>query len=558
MLTETDALNLLQSILSKRAGSRPSATEILQHPFLAPYCPDQISQLLIMQPPVFSTKLERDILDRLRHAYVDIETMRESVLQQKCDNLAGWWALVLEREQRKLKRSKKKRRSERYKQRLTETSLSRRTSNEVAIPLQKPVQSHELVDEGTQTLEETVRSQTEAAVLAEGFGKKKKHNLFRGIVDALAHPKQWTSGNPAHGRGLGGEESPRRRSSISSFLSGHKSTSLKSEKVNGSGKKSPNTNMKQPGNGAGNGAGNATSTLQVPKKNDQEAPTTASPDKAVENKRRQTQQTLMRSFTDSDFSRRDLSATRNKSSVSSSLRMTGMHSSDSRRSVSLDRHSSPNSTRRDRRGISRNSTSSSFSSLLSTAQRKSTFSRKSSTSSNSVSSFNTSHSPRSSLRINPTSESFDSHLGRHRPLFMRRRKSTTDDENVSSRSTVGTPRPLYASTQQQRGRFTNETAFYKGGGNSATRNFSADTFFNEAPQPRRRMMMPLRNGGGTRGRKGAPENASEPGLYAGGGSGAGAGGEKEEGIEGIEAVDEEGEYEEDADDNAKHFNELSI
>ncbi|KAK7205163.1 serine/threonine protein kinase [Myxozyma melibiosi] len=575
-----DALNLLQSILSKRSSTRPSATEILQHPFLSQYSGEQISQLLILQPPPFSTKLERDILDRLRHAYIDIDAMRESVLQQKCDNLAGWWALIVEHEQRKSKRSKKKRRSERYK-RSTEGSLSRRASTETAIPLQKPVHVEDPVDESTQTLEETIRSQAEEAANApapsdgghsEGAtSPRRRHrsNLFREIVDVLAHPKQWGSASGGSGGPSGhlrsGERtsSSSRRPSISSFLSLHKSQSPASDHHRGGllGRNSPvgtggRQQQQKPAGDASKHENRSSPahTASRPTSADQAAAASAATSStataagtapAVGNGVQGLSKpaSLSRSLTDGgEHIRRDRSSTRNRSSLSS-LRMTGMHSSDSRRSVSLDRHSSPNSGRV-RRGISRTSTSSSFSSLRSSNPRRSTFSRKSSTSSNSISSMNTSRSPRSSLRYNPStptvSDGFDHQ--RRRPKFSRHRRSSNEDDNssVSSRSTAtasfGTPRPMYASTQQQRavkGRFSNEAVFYKSG---SGRNFSADTFFNEPTQPRRRMMGFRSGNSGVRGRKGVPEDASEPALYRDGTE------KKDDGGDGIEAVDEEGEY----------------
>ena len=46
----------------------------------------------------------------MRSAGVDIDMIIENVLAQRCDNLAGWWALLLEKEERKAKRRERKRR----------------------------------------------------------------------------------------------------------------------------------------------------------------------------------------------------------------------------------------------------------------------------------------------------------------------------------------------------------------------------------------------------------------------------------------------------------------
>ncbi|KAK9450472.1 uncharacterized protein V1518DRAFT_413933 [Limtongia smithiae] len=107
-----DALYLLKSMLDKDATKRPSSTDILQHPFIAQHSSDQVALLYVPEPVPFTTKDERDLLDRFRRAYVDIGAIKESVLSKKCDNLAGWWALALEAERRKMSKSKKKRRSD--------------------------------------------------------------------------------------------------------------------------------------------------------------------------------------------------------------------------------------------------------------------------------------------------------------------------------------------------------------------------------------------------------------------------------------------------------------
>jgi hypothetical protein len=45
----------------------------------------------------------------MRSAGVDIDAVIESVLAQKSDALAGWWTLLLEKEERKMKRKDRKR-----------------------------------------------------------------------------------------------------------------------------------------------------------------------------------------------------------------------------------------------------------------------------------------------------------------------------------------------------------------------------------------------------------------------------------------------------------------
>ncbi|KAI1848983.1 hypothetical protein JX265_013726 [Neoarthrinium moseri] len=105
----TDAIGLIKLLLSKRPLLRPTLPDILQHPFLSEHAPQQQAILKLRQPAPFSTALEKDCLERMRHAGVDIDQVIESVLAQKCDALAGWWTLLLEKEERKSKRRERRR-----------------------------------------------------------------------------------------------------------------------------------------------------------------------------------------------------------------------------------------------------------------------------------------------------------------------------------------------------------------------------------------------------------------------------------------------------------------
>ena len=104
-----DAVSLLKLLLSKRPLPRPSLPDILTHPFIAEYAPAQQTILGIQPVAPFSTALEKDCLQRMRAAGVDIDSVIESVLAQKCDALAGWWTLLLEKEGRKMQRREQKR-----------------------------------------------------------------------------------------------------------------------------------------------------------------------------------------------------------------------------------------------------------------------------------------------------------------------------------------------------------------------------------------------------------------------------------------------------------------
>ncbi|KAE8452114.1 hypothetical protein EG329_001581 [Mollisiaceae sp. DMI_Dod_QoI] len=118
-----DARSLLGVLLSKRPIIRPSLPDILSHPFLAEHAPQQHVILKLQQPPPFTTPLEKETLERMRSAGVDIDQVIENVLARRCDPLAGWWTLLIEKEERKAIRRERKR-----KERELENRASRRLS----------------------------------------------------------------------------------------------------------------------------------------------------------------------------------------------------------------------------------------------------------------------------------------------------------------------------------------------------------------------------------------------------------------------------------------------
>ncbi|PGH14843.1 CAMK/CAMKL protein kinase [Polytolypa hystricis UAMH7299] len=105
-----DAKTLINQLLSKRPLLRPTLSDILAHPFLSEHAPQQHAILKLKRPAQFSTSLEKTTLERMRSAGVNTEQVVEHVLAQKCDPLAGWWALLIEKEERKEKRRERKRR----------------------------------------------------------------------------------------------------------------------------------------------------------------------------------------------------------------------------------------------------------------------------------------------------------------------------------------------------------------------------------------------------------------------------------------------------------------
>ena len=103
------AKDLIKKLLAKRPLLRPALGDVLKDAWLAEYAPQQQEILKLQQPAPFSTQLEKDTLERMRSAGVNIDMVIEHVLAQRCDSLAGWWALLIEKEQRKEKRRERKR-----------------------------------------------------------------------------------------------------------------------------------------------------------------------------------------------------------------------------------------------------------------------------------------------------------------------------------------------------------------------------------------------------------------------------------------------------------------
>ncbi|EXJ95932.1 CAMK/CAMKL/MARK protein kinase [Capronia coronata CBS 617.96] len=104
--------SLISRLLSKRPLHRPTLADVLADPFLADHAPQQQAILKLSQPAPFTTQLEKDTLERMKAAGVDIDKVIENVLAQRCDSLAGWWTLLIQKETRKQIR-KEQRRKER-------------------------------------------------------------------------------------------------------------------------------------------------------------------------------------------------------------------------------------------------------------------------------------------------------------------------------------------------------------------------------------------------------------------------------------------------------------
>jgi hypothetical protein len=104
------AIDLLSKLLSRRPLLRPPLADVLRHAWLQEHAPQQQEILKVLQPPPFSTEVEKATLQRMRSAGVNIDHVIENVLGQRCDPLAGWWGLLLEKEERKERRRQRKRR----------------------------------------------------------------------------------------------------------------------------------------------------------------------------------------------------------------------------------------------------------------------------------------------------------------------------------------------------------------------------------------------------------------------------------------------------------------
>lgn len=104
------AIDLLSKLLSRRPLLRPPLADVLRHAWLQGHAPQQQEILKVLQPPPFSTEVEKATLQRMRSAGVNIDHVIENVLGQRCDPLAGWWGLLLEKEERKERRRLRKRR----------------------------------------------------------------------------------------------------------------------------------------------------------------------------------------------------------------------------------------------------------------------------------------------------------------------------------------------------------------------------------------------------------------------------------------------------------------
>ncbi|ODQ67196.1 kinase-like protein [Nadsonia fulvescens var. elongata DSM 6958] len=99
-IISAEDLPFLKALLSKDPKKRPKLNDILSNPFLQPYGITQ-KELLVSKPVnIFSTRSEKTLLKKMRSLHISPDTLYSSVVGYKCDSLAGWWELALEKEQK--------------------------------------------------------------------------------------------------------------------------------------------------------------------------------------------------------------------------------------------------------------------------------------------------------------------------------------------------------------------------------------------------------------------------------------------------------------------------
>lgn len=169
------AVTLISKMLSKRPFHRPTLADVLADPFLVNEAPAQQAILKLAQPAPFSTDLEKQTLERMKAAGVDIDKVIESVLAQKCDSLAGWWTLLYEKEQRKENKREKKR-----KEREAEMKLLRRLSGASGRFSTAPPTLPEVDEEGR-----TESQQTGARTRSNSRGRRNRRSTPQILVSDL-------------------------------------------------------------------------------------------------------------------------------------------------------------------------------------------------------------------------------------------------------------------------------------------------------------------------------------------------------------------------------------
>ncbi|ODV92811.1 hypothetical protein CANCADRAFT_30849 [Tortispora caseinolytica NRRL Y-17796] len=133
-----DVLSLIKQLLDKDPTKRPSGSAILNHPFISDQTELMKKFVRDPDPRPFETKLERDLLKKLKYSHIDTDALVESVMNRRCDTLYGYWTLSLNKEYKHKAKQKKKKRTIaiRYSGNLMRRSMSgsSRRSSDVKSP----------------------------------------------------------------------------------------------------------------------------------------------------------------------------------------------------------------------------------------------------------------------------------------------------------------------------------------------------------------------------------------------------------------------------------------
>lgn len=92
-----EALELLQLMLAKNYKDRPTVIDVLKHPFLEPIGKEYLQYLKVRNLQHFSTNLEQDILFNMNMIGINVDMLKRSVIENKCDALRALWLLIREK-----------------------------------------------------------------------------------------------------------------------------------------------------------------------------------------------------------------------------------------------------------------------------------------------------------------------------------------------------------------------------------------------------------------------------------------------------------------------------
>lgn len=104
-----DVLVLIKGMLAKNPHNRMRLEEVLNNGFLGLEGMRQAELLAAKDAKIFSTKMEKHVLKRMKSLNISIENLYESVTKMKCDALAGFWAASLEKAYKKERRKQSRR-----------------------------------------------------------------------------------------------------------------------------------------------------------------------------------------------------------------------------------------------------------------------------------------------------------------------------------------------------------------------------------------------------------------------------------------------------------------